>query len=351
MNSSISSSSLASIQQLSLLGEMFGHFVNDTSASEEMHQDLLALIEIVQDLHHHNPWFTKSSVTFALDAWSKVLNYEELLKWVEAYALGNSVDKKVGVIMAGNIPLVGFHDAICVLICGHVLNAKLSSKDDQLMRFVLKYLKKDSVLNDRINIVDNMREIDALIATGSDNSARYFEHYFKNQKKIIRKNRTSVAVIEKDISDADLKNLGNDVFTHFGLGCRNVTKIYLPKGFDLDRIFGAFYDFRDIVHHNKYGNNYDYNKAVYLLNNIELIENGFLLLKEDKSIHSPIGVLYYEYYQSMDKLELNFKMLRDKIQCIVGETSFADTDFGKSQQPSLTDYADGVDTMTFLKEL
>lgn len=350
MNSSISFATKASIQQLSSLGELFAHFVNGSSAPGELNDDLSALTEIVDHLHYYNPWFTKSSVSHALESWSRSLTKSNLHDWIETYTIENLTPKKVGVIMAGNIPLVGFHDAICVLLSGHTLYAKLSSKDDQLMRFVLNYLSRDKVFENRINNVEKMRGIDALIATGSGNSSRYFEHYFKNQKKIIRKNRTSVAVIENNTSDESLRKLGDDVFSHFGLGCRNVTKIYLPKGFDLDRIFGAFYDFRDIVHHNKYGNNYDYNKAVYLLNNIKLLENGFLLLKEDEGIHSPIGVLFYEHYESVEKLELELMDMQSKLQCIVGEVSFANTEFGKSQQPTLKDYADGVDTIKFLIE-
>ena len=335
---------------LKKLGDLFHSFGNNLAPEGKLEEEFHALSDLVEKLHHYNPWFTNASVKYALTAWARQLETDRLESWLTNYTLQAENQKTVGVIMAGNIPLVGFHDAICVLLSGHKLHAKLSTKDQQLMAFVLEFLQKDDAYSGQIKLVENMKDIDALIATGSDNSARYFDYYFKDQEKIIRKNRTSVAVIENNTSDESLRKLGDDVFSHFGLGCRNVTKIYLPKGFDLDRIFGAFYDFRDIVHHNKYGNNYDYNKAVYLLNNIKLLENGFLLLKEDEGIHSPIGVLFYEHYESVEKLELELMDMQSKLQCIVGEVSFANTEFGKSQQPTLKDYADGVDTIKFLIE-
>lgn len=306
---------------------------------------------LIENLHHYNPWFTVESVHHAIKAWSKQLKKAPIEQWIENYPAPKNEGKIVGIIMAGNIPLVGLHDVLCVLMSGHVVHAKLSSKDHQLMQFVLNFLAEEESIAQRIKVVDNMKGIDALIATGSNNSARYFEHYFKKQQKIIRKNRTSVAVVEASTSKKALQKLGADVFTHFGLGCRNVTKLYLPEGYDLDQLFDAFFEFKEIIQHNKYANNYDYNKAVYLLNNIDLIENGFLLLKKDTGIHSPIGVLFYEFYADLEGLEKKLNGLKDQLQCVVGEVRFANTAFGQTQFPQLQDYADGVDTMDFLISL
>lgn len=336
---------------LKKLGDLFHSFGNNLAPEGKLEEEFHALSDLVEKLHHYNPWFTNASVKYALTAWARQLETDRLESWLTNYTLQAENQKTVGVIMAGNIPLVGFHDAICVLLSGHKLHAKLSTKDQQLMAFVLEFLQKDDAYSGQIKLVENMKDIDALIATGSDNSARYFDYYFKDQEKIIRKNRTSIAVVKQDSTDEQLVSLGDDVFTHFGLGCRNVTKLYLPNEFDLDRVFSAFYHFKEIIQHNKYANNYDYNKAVYLLNNIDLLENGFLLMKEDEGIHSPIGVLFYSYYNDLDALESEINAIQDGVQCIVGDVSFANTDFGMSQQPNIHDYADGVDTLKFLSEL
>ncbi len=299
-----------------------------------------------------NAWFTSDSILQSLDAWSKSLRLENIDRWLQKYEGISFEQSKVGVIMAGNIPLVGLHDALCVLLCEGKLIAKLSSKDQLLMTWVLECLSEiHPQWKENIEIGENLKGIDVLIATGSDNSSRYFNYYFKDKKKLIRKNRTSVAVLNGEESEKDLSALSLDVFTHFGLGCRNVTKLYLPKGFDLDRLFKAFFPFKEIVNHNKYGNNYDYNKAVYLLNKIELIENGFLLLKEDEGLHSPVGVLFYEYYDKPTELAIKLGEQKDHIQCVVGSMDEMECiPFGKAQHPELWDYADGVDTIEFLAQ-
>jgi hypothetical protein len=203
---------------------------------------------------------------------------------------------------------------------------------------------------ERISFIDDVkdRKFDAVIATGSDNSAQYFEYYFKGAKKIIRKNRRSVAVLDGTESEMELKGLANDVFAYFGLGCRNVSKLFLPKGFDLDNLFKAFYPYSHVVEHKKYGNNYDYNKAIFLMGSNELIENGFLLMKEDKSLLSPVAMLYYEYYNDMHTVEQFVEENAEQLQCVVSKK---DIPFGNTQQPNLWDYADGVDTVEFLREL
>lgn len=307
-------------------------------------------VMLIEQAAISNAWFTPESVVSAFEAWGLSLRKASLDKWLAAYESLETEPKVVGVIMAGNIPMVGLHDALCVLISGHKLKAKLSSKDLPLMQLsldVLAALSKE--WKEKIVRTDSLKEIDVLIATGTDNSARYFEYYFRDQKKLIRKNRTSVAVLEGDESDEELAALAEDVFTYFGLGCRNVTKLYLPKGFDLDRLFNAFFKFKELINHNKYANNYDYNKAVYLLNKHELIENGFLLLKEEEALHSPVGVLFYEYYTSLEEVKQKLQVQKDQIQCVVSKKELNNNvPFGKAQRPDLWNYADNIDTLAFL---
>lgn len=308
-------------------------------------------VGIIDRVQNENGWFTNTSVISALEAWTNSLKEENVSRWLSSYNLKeNEEPHRVGVIMAGNIPLVGLHDALCVLISGNELHAKVSSKDKSLMLLALNALRQiNKDWDERIYLVEQLKEIDTLIATGSDNSSRYFEYYFRDKKRLIRKNRTSVAVLNGAESKEDFENLAHDIFTHFGLGCRNVTKIYIPKDFDLDLVFGGLFQYKEIVNNNKYANNYDYNKAVYMLNKVELVENGFILFKEDEGIHSPVGVLFYEYYDDLAKVKSTLEELSESIQCVVTNLEFPNAiPFGKAQSPELWDYADGVDTLEFL---
>jgi len=320
------------------------------SADSELNEFAQLLKEVIEKVHHHNSWFTANSVTEAVKAWSEALSLEKLNNWLEGKTFSDSMHK-IGVIMAGNIPLVGLHDSLCTLISGKVLYAKLSSKDNLLMKVVLDFLANQSVFKDHIKLVERLNEIDALIATGSDNSSRYFDYYFRDKKKIIRKNRTSVSIIDGTESPSELKKLALDVFRYFGLGCRNVTKVYLPVDYDLDLLFNAFYDHKSIIDHHQYANNYDYNKAVYLLNKIELRENGFLLMKEDEGIHSPIGVLFYEHYNNDSELNGMISFHQENLQCIVGNHKLCNVSFGRTQNPELWDYADGINTLDFINSI
>ena len=253
--------------------------------------------------------------------------------------------------MAGNIPLVGFHDFLSVLISGHKVLVKTSSNDQHLIKFLANYLISiEPELADRITFTDGKLEnFDAVIATGSNNTARYFEYYFKNKPSIIRKNRNSIAILNGNESHEDLVNLGEDIFRYFGLGCRNVSKLFVPKGYSFDAFFRAIFEYQDVIHYEKYSNNYDYNKAVFLMSNFKLLDNGFLTLKEDSSYSSPISSIFYEYYDSLSDLKSRLKNDEDQIQCIVSndltENSIA---FGQTQKPKLWDYADNVDTLEFL---
>lgn len=308
-----------------------------------------------EDLHNasvRNPWFTKENIASALSAWQKQLSVDMLNAWISPYKLEEPKNqKRVLVIMAGNIPLVGFHDFLTVLISGHKVLIKMSSTDNILLPIISeKLLSISPNFKDSIEFIDNVQKIDldAVIATGSDNSAKHFEYYFKSIKKIIRKNRRSVAVLDGSETTKELEGLANDVFSYFGLGCRNVSKLFLPKGFNLDHLFKAFYAFNEVGEHKKYANNYDYNKTILLMGGNKLIENGFLLMKEDKSLLSPTAMLYYEYYNDIEIVEQFIQENVEQLQCVVSKK---DISFGNTQQPNLWDYADGVDTVEFLRRL
>ena len=301
-----------------------------------------------------NGWFTKNNVLNAFSKWSKILNNSNLIKWTSSYDLSKVEPKKIGVIMAGNIPLVGFHDFMTVLISGHELIVKQSSSDAHFLPLIAKYLEYIAPeFKGRITFTEErMSEFDAVIATGSNNTARYFDYYFGKYPHIIRRNRNSVAVLTGKESAEDLQKLGEDIFRYFGLGCRSVSKLFVPRGYDFDKLFEAIYPYKDVLNYDKYVNNYDYNKAVYLMSQYQLLENGFLMLKEDNSYASPIATLFYEYYDDDKALQQKIQTDKESIQCLVGKSDqLKMVDFGETQNPQLWDYADDVDTMQFLQDL
>lgn len=314
------------------------------------------LEELVLKARTHNGWFDPNEISFALKEWSKALSDEsQIEEWIgKEQGLSHTMAKKVGVVMAGNIPLVGLHDALSVLFTGHYLMAKLSTDDKVLMTWVLdQILLVFPELKERVLRVERLNEADAVIATGSDNTARYFDYYFGNKPNIIRKNRTSVAVLTGDETEEQLKALGEDLFRYFGLGCRNVTKLYLPKGYNLDLIFGQLVDYHYVINNKKYGNNYDYQKAIYLMNNDKLIENGFVMFLENEKLNSAVSMVHYEYYSDQSKLAKQLNDLEGKIQCTVSLNPLypRTVGFGEAQRPKLSQYADGVDTVSFLRSL
>ena len=309
------------------------------------------LIELSQS---HNGWFTPDNVHFAIQSWAKALQEENLNKWLSNYNFENSKPKTIGLVLAGNIPLVGFHDFLSVLISGNNALIKTSSNDQYLIKFLIKYLiALDHRINDRITLVEGKLEnFDAVIATGSNNTARYFEYYFKNKPNIIRKNRNSVAILTGEETKEELIALGDDIFRYFGLGCRNVSKFFVPEGYNFDLFFNAIFEHQEIVKYEKYANNYDYNKAVYLMSNFKLLDNGFLTLKEDTSYSSPISSVFYEYYSSIDSLTNKLENDKENIQCIVSKNKVLNSiPFGETQKPNLWDYADNLDTLQFLMNL
>jgi hypothetical protein len=311
-------------------------------------QTLSELINIQQFV---NPWFTPENVTAAIKFIAGELTAENLFRWTNGYpALGiPSEPLKAGVIMAGNIPLVCFHDFLSVLISGNKLIAKTSSKDAELIVNLSELLCSiEPRFTEMIEFREGyLKDPDVVIATGSNNSSRYFEYYFGKYPNIIRKNRNSISIIDGNETSAELESLGSDIFLYFGLGCRNVSKIFIPRGYDLKFFIPNLDPFESLINHSKYGNNYDYNKAVYLVNREAFLDSGYLLLKEDKGLSSPVAVLYYEYYDSVPALHRVTEALEDNIQCIIGHNHVP---FGKAQSPHLWDYADGIDTLEFLSK-
>lgn len=309
---------------------------------------------LIQQAQVFNHWFVPDQVLFATQQWAAALTEENLDNWTNRYELGNVMPKTVAIIMAGNIPLVGFHDFLSVLIAGHNVLAKLSGNDKHLLPLIADYLiALNPDFKNRITFTEGKLEhFDAVIATGSNNTARYFEYYFKDKPNIIRKNRNSVAVLTGNESKEELEALGEDIFRYFGLGCRNVSKLFVPEGYDFKDFFEAMYTQHEVIHFEKYINNYDYNKAVFLMSNFQLLDNGFLTLKEDSSYASPISSIFYEYYSDIECLKAKFSEEHEQLQCIVAATGFNNAvKFGHTQKPTLLDYADNVDTISFLSKI
>jgi hypothetical protein len=314
--------------------------------------DEVALDELCQAARNENSWFTKSSVKTALSGLARFLDPKSLESWIANYPLSERNGKTVAVVMAGNIPLVGFHDLLCVLVSGHAIQIKPSSKDTVLLKFIIRKLTEiEPRLSANIQLADQLKKFDAVIATGSDNSSRYFEYYFGKYPHVIRKNRSSCAVLTGFESDQELHELGKDFFTYFGLGCRNISKIFIPEGFQFERLLTKWIPYNEVMMHHKYHNNYDYQKSILLVNKEPFLDAEFVLLQESEKLVSPISVLYYEYYSDWESLVKKLGQHQDKIQCIVGNVDIATVKIGQTQTPALGDYADRVDIMKFLEGL
>lgn len=342
------------IQVFTELGTFLKQFASNTNSNHHLNNTFFERMEQAMSLAQaKNRWFTPAVQRQAFGAWADALTKENLQTWMNNYPSFEEPKspKKIAVIMAGNIPLVGFHDFLTVLLFGHAVVAKLS-QDDAALFPVLKDILVELYpeFESRILFVNRIENPDAVIATGSNNSARYFESYFGKYPHIIRKNRTSVALINDTETHEELKNLGGDIFSYYGLGCRNVSKIYVPRGYDLNNIFGAIVDFGDVADNNKYVNNYEYYRTIYMLNKIPFLENGFVIFKEDASLHTPIAVLHYEFYDDLKTVQNHLTEKANELQCVVGNSEGL-IPFGKAQQPDLGDYADGVDTVKFLQNL
>jgi hypothetical protein len=284
----------------------------------------------------------------------RYLEADKLREWTRRLPDVPASVKTVGVVMAGNILLVGFHDFLTVLISGHTLWGKLSSQDSYLLRYLAQLLTEiEPRFEEHIRWVDKLKEADAIIATGSDNTARYFEYYFAKYPHVIRKNRTGVGVLRGDESGEGLHRLGQDVFQYFGLGCRNVSKLWAPPGYSFVPLIEAWEPYQNVLLHHKYHNNYDYNKSIHLVNGDPFLDTGFALLKENEALVSPISMIFYETYSDWANLEQKLAMQQEKIQCVVSESGWWSNSipFGQAQQPELWDYADGVDTLAFVNGL
>ncbi len=308
-------------------------------------------IDLIHLSQSHNGWYTPEQVYFAIQSWAKALTEDNINHWLSKYNLENLEPKTIALILAGNIPLVGFHDFLSVLITGNNVLVKTSSNDQHLLPFLAKYLIAiEPEFADKITFVEGKLEnFDAVIATGSNNTSRYFEYYFKDKPSIIRKSRNSVAVLTGKETKEQLEALGEDIFRYFGLGCRNVSKLFVPKGYTFDSFFEAIFSYQDVIHYEKYANNYDYNKAVFLMSNFKLLDNGFLTIKEDSSHASPISSVFYEFYDNLDDLQIRLESESEKLQCVVSDNLFKNSiPFGQTQSPKLWDYADNIDTISFL---
>jgi hypothetical protein len=322
-----------------------GHFLRNASSDP-----------VINKAYTQNHWFTPLSQQQVLAAWADLLTKPHLGEWLSAYKMpAHPGGKTIAIIMAGNIPLVGFHDLLCVLLSGNKALVKTASGDDVLPKWIIEQLVKiEPQFGGMVEFTDDFRgkTYDAVIATGSNNSNRYFEYYFRNKPHLFRKNRNSVAILTGNETPEDYARLADDVFLYFGQGCRNVSKLLLPGGFDFEPLFEGFNKYRDIIHHNKYANNYTYHKAIFLMNQAPHLDNGFVLLKEDEKIASPLSVVFYSHYTDMADASAYIHRHSEALQCVVSKVSFDHAiPFGRAQFPSLSDYADRMDTMKFLLSL
>lgn len=339
-------------ERLDLLAEL-GHYLRSGGDAESD--------AAIQKAYLENRWFTEENTRHALNTIAMAfLDREKLAEWAAQYPISTAPhpDKTIGLIMAGNIPLVGFHDWLCVFVAGQRAKVKLSDKDKRLLPLLVKkmgeWAHESWEYTEFVPENEPLKDFDAVIATGSNNTARYFGQYFGKYPHIIRRNRNAVAVLDGLETMADLYALGRDIFTYFGLGCRNVSKLYVPHGYHFDTLLEALHEYREIIHHDKYKNNFDYNLTLFILNNIPYKNNGCLLLREDAALSSRIASVHYEYYDNLFDIDRLLAEKRDEIQCVVSRVQLRDfiaLPFGKSQEPGLDDYADGVDVMAFLMDL
>lgn len=321
----------------------------------------LELYNSIENLQYKNPWFTPGNVRQALAGIAFMLQENSLRQWVMNYPdliKTNREPKKIAVVMAGNIPAVGFHDFLCVLMSGYIFIGKLSDKDKQLPVMIAQLLTEEAPqLEEKIKFTTGKLEnFDAIIATGSNNTSRYFEYYFGKHKNIIRKNRNSIAIVNGNETDIEMEALGDDIFSFFGLGCRSISKIYLPEGYNPPSLFEHWKNWDHLKMHSKYMNNYDYQKAILLIEEKKHYDNEFILLRAEETISSPVSTVNYEFFNNYQQLYQKLELQRENIQCVVSKNKPNNTSIpfvkpGHSQYPDVSDYADGTDTMLFLSEV
>ncbi|MBI2259746.1 MAG: acyl-CoA reductase [Flavobacteriia bacterium] len=336
------------VESLEKLGNLFSFLsTNEAKQDQTISDDKIILWKnTIQKATQINPWFTKKNILFALKTWSDLLRKDRLNDWLTQYDF-TSKRKNVAIIMAGNIPFVGFHDFICVWLSGNIPIVKTSSDDPLFFPLIIQFLV--DLGHDKIEITSSkISNFDAVIATGSNNSSLYFEQYFSKYPHIFRKSKTSIAILDGSEKNEELIALALDIFSYFGLGCRNVTHLLIPENYDLNTFFGQIIQHSEIVNHHKYANNYDYHKAIFLLNREPFLDNGFVLLREHKEIFSPVSVLHYSRYRNEEQKEHFLLENKENIQAIIGKNYIP---FGNAQLPSLFEYADGIDTLKWLSEL
>lgn len=335
-------------ERIVLFSEL-GNYIQNAVTSDEM-QGLFAAARL------RNPWFTVDNIRLSFtEVAANYLNAEKLNLLVSRYDrrfFEPEIRREVGIVAAGNIPLVGFPDLLHVVLAGHKAFFKPSAQDEVLMLYLIGKMREiNPAIAEFLVSADKLNGLEAYIATGSGNTSRYFEYYFGKKPHIIRKNRVSVAALHGAETRTQLSDLGNDIFAYFGLGCRNVSKLYVPKGYDFTAFFESVEYWNGITLHSKYVNNYDYNKSILLVNGDKHLDNGFLLLKESSALHSPISTVFYEEYSSADRVFEELRAQKENIQCLVTEMQEDGIPFGRSQSPELWDYADGADTVAFLAGL
>ncbi|HDZ41034.1 MAG TPA: acyl-CoA reductase [Bacteroidetes bacterium] len=329
-----------------------GLILADAASPDPSSSEAVRLRRVMDNQQQKNKWFTPDNVIRSVKAIANMLREDKLLEWLGKYNIADEppFKKTIAVIMAGNIPLVGFHDFLCVLISGNNLLAHTSSKDSELIRVISEMLiALNYSFSDKISLSGKISPpYDAVIATGSNNTSRYFEYYFGDKPHIFRKNRNSIAIIDRQTDEKSVRNLALDIFTYFGLGCRNVSKIYFEDGTGPDKIISHLSDWQHIIQHRPYANNYVYNKSLFNLNKQAFLDSGFMLFKKDSALASPVSVTYYDFFSKRDELLKELGRQAGMIQCIVSEN---DLPFGLTQYPGPGEYADNVDTLAFLTSL
>ena len=334
------------ITAFTALGQLFNDYSNKNNNTNKW---IEKLDNALVNASNRNKWFTKENLDFCVKTWGDTLTESHISTWLNAYSI-QQTSQRLGLVLAGNIPLVGLHDVLSGLACGYSIEIKSSSNDNILLPFVIGFLtERQPEWHDKISFTDGkLEKFDRVIATGSTNTARYFEYYFKDVPHIVRKTRNGVAVLDGTETPEELTALCVDIMQYFGLGCRSVSHLMVPEGYDFNELFLALYDYKELIHHNAYANNYDYNKAVYLMQEEELLENGFIMLKKDNGLNSPIACIHYSTYKNIKEAEKSIELQQEKIQCVVSSCLKNSLAFGQTQHPKLTDYADHVDTMAFL---
>lgn len=335
------------IAAFAALGQLFRDYVSGEKSDNPWVKDLGDALESAAS---QNKWFTKDNLDFCINTWGDTLTAANVTTWLDAYPTPIKHQQRLGLVLAGNIPMVGLHDVLSGLASSYYMTIKRSSNDTVLLPFVVKFLiEKHPEWQEKVHFTDGrLEKFDRVIATGSNNTARYFEYYFKNAPNIIRKTRNGVAVLDGNETEEDLAALCTDIIQYFGLGCRSVSHLMVPEGYDFNALFLALYEHRDIIHHNAYANNYDYNKAVYLMQENDLLDNGFMMIKKDKELNSPIACVHYSTYSTLSEANESIELQQDNIQCVVSNVINESLNFGQTQHPKLSDYADHIDTMDFL---